>query len=258
MSQLPGRVTLAAMLACMVGGVSVVTVGATAVRALGVVVVVVALAVAHQRSLDASREALKEEMRELWSVTGVMVSGRPWPAPGGWALGADAINAAIQEVHARELGTIVELGPGASSVFLHRAVGDQTTIWGIEHDAEYLAKVDELLRHHNISGYTLVHAPLTPMSRGKLVTQWYDPDALSVLPNVIDLLIIDGPPNWSRGSNNRQPALERLRSRLVEGSLILVDDTWRSAERRMVRRWVDDGDAKVVRDHGTFMMLEVL
>ena len=60
--------------------------------------------------------------------------------------------------------SVVELGPGASSVILGR-----------------------------YGPYRLLEAPLTPQSFGGRVIEWYDPAFIEELPDRIDALVVDGP-----------------------------------------------------------------
>ena len=61
---------------------------------------------------------------------------------------------------------------------------------------------------------------------------WYSGDALAAaLPDRIDLLLVDGPPDLF-GPGVRWPAVPLLRDRLGPGAAVLMDDGDRPAERR--------------------------
>lgn len=204
-------------------------------------------------AVKSSRTELNE-LRSLWGLSGVLSEGRAWPAPGGWALGADALLFLIGEIRRRDARVVVELGPGTSSVVLGRAI-DNLELHGLEHDDRYVRVVRDMLDHHGLEGYSLHHAPLQPIA-GDGAAEWYSADALDALPARIDVLIVDGPPNWS-GGQNRAPAWARLRQRMARGALVLVDDTQRPAERAMANAWIDGGGIDLLFDGGTFMVLEV-
>lgn len=203
-----------------------------------------------------AQQAAVQESRELWGLSGVMVEGRPWPPPGGWALGADALNFLIREVRRRELRTVVELGPGTSSIVLGRA-GLDLDMYGVEHDDVFVGIVRENLTAHGLADYKLIHAPLAGTRIGNREVEWYDEDALDGLPDTIDVLIVDGPPNWL-GGGNRSPALEVLGPRVRPGGVVIVDDTQRDDEREMALAWARSGRASVLFDAGSFIALEVL
>lgn len=191
-----------------------------------------------------------QEARNLWGLAGVMVDGRSWPAPGRWALGADALGFLEGEITRRQLHTIVELGPGTSSVVLGRRFGSTVDMYGLEHDPVYAERVREQLDRHELRDYSLIEAPLAQ-------DNWYHRSALLALPPMIDLLLVDGPPNWA-GKGYRSPAWRELGPRMRPGGLILVDDTRRPDERRMVSEWVAGGGLNVIFDAGDFIALEIV
>jgi Methyltransferase domain len=200
------------------------------------------------------REA-RDEVRELWGLAGVMVDGTPWPAPGGWAISASALRCLLLEMNARACRTVVELGPGTSSIVLGRAKPD-LQIAGLEHDVRFVNSLAGTLREHRLGTYQLIHAPLVPQRIAGREVPWYDSAAVARLPEKIDVLIVDGPPN-GRGVGGRSPAWPVLRTRMAPGGLVLVDDTDRPDERRMVDSWVADRGLRVITDGGSFVVLEV-
>ena len=200
--------------------------------------------------------AIRQEMRDLWGLAHVAHDGRPWPAPGGWALGADALAMLIREMRARDSRTVLELGPGTSSVVIGAARVGPLRMIGLEHDERYVTAVAQQLAMHGIE-YDLIHAPLRSVRcRGRDVS-WYDPAALERVPSSLDVLIVDGPVNWD-GGGNRSPAWPLLRERLRAGALVVVDDTERPDERAMVDEWLRGGGLRVLQDSGSFVALEVV
>ena len=163
----------------------------------------------------------------------------------------------IQELAERDARVLVELGPGVSSVLIGRACRPTLQIHGVEHDPSYVEHTAALLERHGVDNYTLHSAPLATTSSSTGTASWYDRAVLDDLPAAIDALIIDGPPNW-QGTGNRSPAWDLLRPRLRDGSLVLVDDTQRHDERSMVQGWLQEGELRLLRDGGTYMLLEVI
>jgi predicted O-methyltransferase YrrM len=206
--------------------------------------------------LLARMEAHDDEMRALWSLSALFSDGRMWPAPGGWALGAEPAALLLAELGRRGLRTVVELGPGASSVILGRGGSDELELFGVEHDPRFASLVRWHLDQHRLSNYTLLEAPLQEQTLNDRRVDWYDPSAIEQLPERIDALVVDGPPA-AGGSSARAPAWPLLRERMRSGALILVDDTERTDERRMVGEWLAGGGLRVIRDGRAFMLLEV-
>lgn len=205
--------------------------------------------------LEGERDA-RQEARDLWGLSHTMTDGRPWPPPGGWALGADAIAWLLREMHTRNSHVVVELGPGTSSIVLASSAAMDLKMVGIEHDQRFLDTVSKQLALSGLDTYRLEHIPLKARTHGQRTVQWYDDQILDAMPDQIDVLIVDGPPNWS-GTGNRSPAWGALGEKMDDGALILVDDTHRPDERDMVGRWIAGGDLQLLHDGDTFMALEV-
>lgn len=233
-------------------GLAIATTGAWAAAILGAVAITVAVSFPTMLLLE-RQEAILQESRDLWALSGVMLGGPPWPTPGGWALGAGALNFLVQEVNRRDFNTVVELGPGASSVVLGRLPG--LDLYGLEHDERFKGLVEANLAQHGHDGNRIVLAPLQPTPLGNRTVSWYDRAALADLPDSIDVLVVDGPPNW-QGAGNRAPAWPLLKDRMAPGSIVLVDDTHRPDERAMALSWSGDG-LTVLHDAGEFIAMEV-
>lgn len=205
--------------------------------------------------LEAERD-IRQEARDLWGLAHAMTDGRPWPPPGGWALGANAIAWLLREMHARNSHIVVELGPGTSSVILGCSNYLDVEMIGIEHDQRFVESVTKQLALNGLDTYRLIHVPLKALTYQRKTVQWYDERILAVLPERIEVLIVDGPPNWG-GTKNRSPAWPMLRDRMPDGAIILVDDTHRPDERHMVSDWLQQGNLTVLHDGDTFVALSV-
>lgn len=136
---------------------------------------------------------------------------------------------AIERLRPRE---VVELGCGASSLVLARAVelngGGHLT--SFDQHADFVEATGRWLESHDLSA-TMRHAPLVedPTAWSHI---WYD---LRGVPAEIDLLVIDGPP-WSLNPFIRGRA-ETLFDRITPGGMVLLDDAARPGERVVATRW---------------------
>jgi predicted O-methyltransferase YrrM len=192
-----------------------------------------------------------QDTRDLWGLQGLMTDGKTWPSPGGWALGAGALKLLIDDIDRFGHRNVVELGPGASSIVLGHAE-PELRIFGLEHDEKFVELVTAQLERHRIDGYELIYAPLETADG----EQWYSRASLARLPDRIDVLIVDGPPNW-QGKGKRRPAWKELVRRIEPGGLVLVDDTHRHDERTMATDWLRDPRIELILDAGDFMALRV-
>jgi predicted O-methyltransferase YrrM len=138
-------------------------------------------------------------------------------------------------VHARRT-SIVECGSGVSTIVLARLLrqrGTAGTVVALEHDPNWAQVVNDLLIQEGLSSYgRAIYAPL----EGEPV--WYSQDALSELPDTIDLLIVDGPPADLPGNGlRRAPALPTLKPRLSSTAAVYLDDIDRTGEQSVLEGW---------------------
>jgi predicted O-methyltransferase YrrM len=192
---------------------------------------------------------LDTAVRQLSVEAGLQVGGlvpllslagsQPLAPLGGSALSPAAAGRLVSIVSQERPRCVVELGAGSSTILLaqlRHELGLDQDIISIEHDEKFIDIVQEHLNANNVAErVSLRHVPLA----GQTGTEWYDERVLAdSLPEVIDLLIIDGPPDV-RGRGTRAQALPVLRPRLGPRSIVFVDDTNRAAESRMVDEWLE-------------------
>lgn len=201
-------------------------------------------------------DAHERENRALWSLGTLASNGALWPAPGSWAIDAEGAFLLAREVGRRRAQTVVELGPGTSSVILAQIGAADLELYGLEHDSRFAELTRWHLSHVGATNYTLLDAPLTPQTVAGQLVEWYDPAVVAQLPDRIDVLVVDGPPGIE-GVATRAPAWPLLASRMRPGGLIFIDDADRWEERAMLREWLAGGDLKMLEDHLTFVLLEV-
>lgn len=154
------------------------------------------------------------------------------PHLGSWKADTWLLHQIVDHIATNRPAHIVELGCGATSLVIARALdlhGD-----GMLHSYDQHRDFVDITRGW-LADYGLHaqmhHAPLVPAPDGWPAC-WYD---LSKLPANIDMLIIDGP-SWSIHPFVRGAA-EILFPRLSPGAIILLDDALRPGERAIARRW---------------------
>lgn len=201
-------------------------------------------------------QRLHETVLELWRLRDVTRGGTLGPRLGDGALDPTVASALVEHVGVHEPKSIVELGPGSSTILLALAVQPDGRIYCVEHDERYAERLDSTLRMHDIDSCMTILAPLEPVTLPRWSGRWYSHSVWSELPMRIDLLVVDGPPNVY-GEDSRYPAYPLLRDRLAPDAFVFVDDTERPAERSMIERWLDEGSLDVVTDAGVYVILKV-
>ena len=154
------------------------------------------------------------------------------PHLGSWKADTYLLHRIVDEIVALRPQNVVELGSGASSLVVAKALSQNGggRLHSYDQHAPFVQEMRNWLAEHGLSG-EFHHAPLTlrdPAWPGL----WYD---LTDVPPLIDMLIIDGPP-WAVHPFARGIA-ERLFERVVPGGVVLLDDAARPGEQIVARRW---------------------
>jgi hypothetical protein len=148
---------------------------------------------------------------------------------------------------------IVELGSGISTVLLARLLGQlsapgERRLAVVEHDGRWARWVVSQLAREGVGDHVVVvDAPLRARTANDGGWTWYDVAAVdagldaAMGGDVIDLLVVDGPPAFAVGhALARHPALPMLRDRLAPGATVVLDDVERPGEKEVLRRWEDE------------------
>jgi len=154
------------------------------------------------------------------------------PHLGSWKADTWFLWRIVEAIEALRPREVVELGCGASSLVIARALerngGGRLTSY--DQHADFVESTGRWLAGYGL-GATMRHAPLAT-NGSDWAHLWYD---LSGVPATIDLLVIDGPP-WALNPFIRGRA-ETLFDRIVPGGKVLLDDAARPGERVVAARW---------------------
>ncbi len=190
----------------------------------------------------------------------------PLPALGGWAATARSILAIVDEIQkAPGPVTVVDCGSGSSTVLdalLLKQRGAGGHVYALEADPGFAEETRGYLRAHGAESHgAVVDAPITDLTLPDGSTApWYD---LAQLPDIgeIDVLFVDGPIG-TIADEARYPAFPLLADRLGDGALVVLDDTNRPDEKKIVRRWLEEEYAgrrlTQPRTHGRATLLRVV
>ncbi|MDG5487900.1 class I SAM-dependent methyltransferase [Sphingomonas sp. FW199] len=154
------------------------------------------------------------------------------PNLGSWKADTGLLSLIVEHIRDERPGTVVELGMGASSLIIARALqmngGGQ--LISMDQHGGFVSSTREWLAEQG------VHPELraVPFRRAPEPWPciWYD---TGPLPDRIDMLVIDGPP-WTIHPFVRGAA-ECLFDKIAVGGTILLDDAARPGERVVAARW---------------------
>jgi hypothetical protein len=174
----------------------------------------------------------------------------PW---GSGAMRPAGLVEVCNDIVLNDRGRIVELGSGISTVLLARLLGQlsasgERRLAAVEHDGRWARwVVGQLVREGIGDHVVVVDAPLRALTAVDRGWTWYDVAAVdagldaAMGGDVIDLLVVDGPPAFAVGQAlARYPALPMLRDRLAPGATVVLDDVERPGEQEVLRRWEDE------------------
>lgn len=154
------------------------------------------------------------------------------PHLGSWKADTYLLHRIVDVIEASRHATVVELGSGATSLVIAKALAlhGGGRIHSYDQHAPFVAAMGDWLGEHDLAG-TFHHAPLVQRDV-RWPGLWYD---LTEVPGSIDLLVIDGPP-WAVHPFARGMA-ERLFPLIAPGGTVLLDDAARPGERYVARQW---------------------
>lgn len=179
------------------------------------------------RSLSGGRKADKQALLDR-----IAMSADALPHLGSWKADTRFLHHIVDAIEELRPRTVVELGCGASSLVIAKALdlhgGGRLTSY--DQHSEFVAATQAWIEGHGLDA-TVHGAPLGAAAPG-WGGHWY---SLRDVPATIDLLVIDGPP-WAIHPFVRGSA-ESLFARLSPGAIILLDDAARPGERIVARRW---------------------
>jgi hypothetical protein len=202
-------------------------------------------------------EMTTSEEPEKWTLSDVVAMAGLGPLVGGyvpwttWSMRPAAILTIVNEIELKRRSTVVELGAGASTLYLARAVANVGgRLVSIEQEAELAEFVRRLVAREGLSHVASVEqvglSPLPPAYRVDSTVWtspevWYDIDRLrAVCPEGIDVLAVDAPPGGNQEDVLvRGPAVNALYGQFAAEYSVFLDDVDRPAEREILRRWGD-------------------
>lgn len=187
-----------------------------------------------------------QNYRQLESLTALyqqLNPVAPLPPMRRWAISPDFGVVIMRHVRTHKPQLVVEASAGASTIITAYTLRENGSgrVVAIEHDAHFAQAARERINEHGLDDIaTVIHAPLKPLTLADSRWPWYDTDLLADLHD-IDMLTVDGPPQWGNPAPMaRYPALPFFYDRLKDNATILVDDTNRSNENKMVARWLHE------------------
>ena len=202
------------------------------------------VALVKTAAADQSRESFvhyRQLESSIW-LASVLKLKQPLPFMRGMAISPDFGVLLVQTLFSHKPRTTVELGCGTSTLlcsYILEQMGGGGRVVSIDHDEKFAAICRQQLVDHGLQHRAQIYyCPLKSQTVNGTTVEYYDLRRAS-LPETIDVLIVDGPPQWT-GRMARYPALPLLRTLLAPSAIVLVDDAGRPDEKAMVARWLSE------------------
>lgn len=154
----------------------------------------------------------------------------------------------LREVVAHTLATdkdILECGSGLTTVIMGTLTESKNArLTVFEHTSGWLALVDKRLTALGINNVRLIHAPIERFG----TYSWYSaPDNLFTEKS-LELIVCDGPPATTSGG--RFGLIPKTSPFIADSCTILLDDTHRRSEQRVLKIWRQLIDFKLIEKRG--------
>ncbi|MCP5133661.1 MAG: class I SAM-dependent methyltransferase [Gammaproteobacteria bacterium] len=182
---------------------------------------------------------LYAQMQAFHSLDRLLQLPAPLPTLRGWAASPDFLLEIAKYVLEAKPETALECSSGCSTVVLARSMqlNGEGHVYGLEHDSTYAAITRrELERQGLMEWATIIDAPLVEM-KDLPGHRWYSLESLPHLDNLVDMVVIDGPP-MTACNLARYPAFPMLKHTFSDCCRIFLDDASRSDEKEIVARWL--------------------
>ena len=166
------------------------------------------------------------------------------PTTRGWAASPDFLLVITRLVAELQPRSVVECGSGVTTVVLSRLLSiiPGATMLSFDHDPSFAQKTASMLRERDLPGPVALSINAAPMA-GHVINgeafNWYKTDEVMV-PDPIDLLVVDGPIVSNDNPLARYPALPILGPYLSDKAVVILDDANRPSEQQTLQRWVDE------------------
>ena len=171
------------------------------------------------------------------------------PRPNPWTLDGAAIATLCEVIHENQPSFVVELGSGLSTPIIGAAIREYGgKLLSIDHDPSFAAVTRSYITANGLQDRVEIRvAELKKVDSGSHAL-WYDKSLLADIDG-IDFLLIDGPPKAVHPMI-RQHALPFFFDKLSPAATLLLDDTNRSGEAKIIDRWRTDYPVRSVKVRG--------
>jgi hypothetical protein len=150
-----------------------------------------------------------------------------------WSIGEHAFAEITRDMSEQAPRVIVEFGSGPSSVRLAKAFPDAQVL-SLESSDQFAERSRAGALEHGI-GPERLRVELRPLRFRRIGAAIYETYQSGPFPPVIDVVLIDGPPHWTK--RGREACLYDVAASVRVGGRIYLDDYGRKQDKRIADNW---------------------
>ena len=191
-----------------------------------------------ERFIDKNKNTLFAQVEALLGLYHDLKFLKGLPKTRNWAGSPDFLFFIAKVAQSKSPTVIIECSSGVSTVVLAQCckLNGQGHVYSLEHESVFAEQTRVELSRHQLNDWaTIIDAPLRKHYISGQEWLWYSldnlPDSLSV-----DMIVIDGPPSCIQRLA-RYPAGPMLFEMLKKSGSIILDDTLREDEQKIVEMW---------------------
>ena len=178
------------------------------------------------------------QVESLLSLFATLKPELPLPPLRDHSMSPDLLRCAVEVMLHNKPQVVVELGSGASTVFLAyclKRIGHGRLL-SIDHDSVFADKTRTMIKQHGLAEYaTVLFRPLEQLRVRGNDCLWYSIHP-SDMNGPVDLLLIDGPP-YHVHPLARYPAVPVMLPYMTANAVIILDDANRPEELHIIDLW---------------------
>ena len=211
------------------------------------------------RELADRQRLLLKDIQANQFLRNLASEGNYFPATGS-SLNAHSLATVVNDITINQRNSVIEFGAALSTLYIARLIRQlslDTVLISVDDNEDWLDIIRVRLKEESLlDSVTLVHAPLKPCSHSIGSLDWYDEAAISVQTSntaIFDVVLIDGPMAYRKPIElARYPALQYVSPRIGERLSVFLDDTHRSGEREVLRRWENEFELTFTKVNSAF------
>jgi len=160
------------------------------------------------------------------------------------SLNYSTLNSILNDVVLNQRKEIIEFGTGISTLYvakLARVNNIKLRIVSIDNSEAWLTVIQDILSKEQLAEFVeCIHSPLVQSDLSLEGNTWFDvePITAAIQSRLFDQVIVDGPMAHTRQKAlSRYPALPFIKQYLAEKHAIILDDTNRKGEQKIIHLW---------------------